>query len=785
MKKCNNIHVQKILNKIKKCIKINTENRKDNLDKMDFNFAKEPGKEKKIIKKSTNYIPLISIIMPFYNDLEYIEQSVISVLNQTFTDYELLIIDDGSTDKKSLEKLDEVGKLDERIKIFHKKNEGPSAARDYGASQSDKRAKYLFFLDADDLIVPTCLETYFWTLETNKDASWAYADCVGFGEYEYEWNKYFDSNLFKKDNFLVDTAMIRKEAFEEVGGYGLKEKQIYEDWNFWLKLLAKGRYPAKLSYYAMWYRRKKENSELQKSRANKKRALEIVKETASQIKGKVAAIQYPKPDYNWEEIVEDIETIPILKREKNNKINILMITPWAVMGGADKFNLDLIKGLDKDKFEITIILTEPVADNYRQEFEDYATIYDLTTFLNQRYWFAFINYIIKRNNVDIIFNTNSEIGYAFLPLIKAKYPYMPIIDYIHMEEWYNRNGGYSRDSSSVASVIDKTLTCNENSKKVFVDYFKRNSTEIQTVYIGVDEKAFDPEKYDKEKLKEKYEIPTDKTIVSYVCRITEQKRPMLLLQVISKLSQEQKNKLLFVIAGDGNQFYKMKEKANQLGLDNCIKFLGNITKTQEIYSISDITINCSIKEGLALASYESLSMGVPVISSDVGGQKELIDTNVGVIVPCMQKEEEIYNENYKEEEVNAYVDAIAKVTENLDKYKSNCRKRIIEKFTLNKMINDMTDIFEETVKNPNEEKIRNGEELSKQIGLCKELVLKTLLEMRDKYNWECMQFNQIYGVYNNKYNPKKQAFKDRMWKHAWYRGLIKMIKKTGIIEWLK
>ena len=86
---------------------------------------------------------VISVVIPFYNDKAYIEQSVNSVLNQTFPYYEILIIDDGSKDEESLKKLDEVAKQDERIKVFHKENEGLSATRDYGASKSQENAKYL------------------------------------------------------------------------------------------------------------------------------------------------------------------------------------------------------------------------------------------------------------------------------------------------------------------------------------------------------------------------------------------------------------------------------------------------------------------------------------------------------------------------------------------------------------------------------------------------------------------------------------------------------------------
>lgn len=65
-----------------------------------------------------------------------------------------------------------------------------------------------------------------------------------------------------------------------------------------------------------------------------------------------------------------------------------------------------------------------------------------------------------------------------------------------MEEWYNRNGGYSRYSAMYESVIDKTLTCNENSRNILINHFERNEKEIQTVYIGVDEEKFNPEKYE-------------------------------------------------------------------------------------------------------------------------------------------------------------------------------------------------------------------------------------------------------------------------------------------------
>lgn len=747
--------------------------------KEEFDFSKEPGiKLLNNRKYEEEKEPIISVIIPFYNDKKYIEQSINCILNQTFPYYEILIIDDGSKDEESLKKLEEVSKIDKRIRVFHKSNEGLAATRDYGATKSSKTCKYLMFIDSDDLLEPTFMECAYWTLETNKDAAWAYSDSVGFESYTYTWNKWFDSEKMKKVNELLAIAMVRKSDFNRVNGYGLREKAVNEDWNFWLKLLGHDRYPVHMSFYGMWYRRK-ETGELKNASRNKKRTLEIIEDTASKINKRVNAIQYPKYDYNYDLLSDKIDIITP-KCVDNNKINILMILPWMITGGADRFVLDLVSNLDKNKFEITILTTEPNKNVLRQQFEENATVYDLTSFLSQKYWLSFINYIIEKNNINLIFNTNSKFGYSILPYLKSKNPNIPIIDYIHMEEWYNRNGGYSRYSTMMTSVIDKTLTCNENSKKILKEYFGRNSEEIETVYIGVDEEKFNPCKFNKNELVEKYGLQNEKRyILSYICRISEQKRPILLLEIVKKL-KEKRNDFLVLVVGNGNLLEKMKKKASEMEILENIKFLGNIEKTEEIYALSDATINCSIKEGLALTSYESLSMGVPVISANVGGQKELITEDVGIVVTCMQDEKAIYSEDYDSNEINDYVVGIDNVLNNLEKYKENCRNRILDKFTSKNMINKITEIFENTYKNPNDEKIKNGKALSKNINLTKELITMNMMNDKIEYSWECTEYEKkVYGrAYSLKgLNYKKELLKEKLWNIPMWRGFVELVHK--------
>lgn len=720
---------------------------------MKVNYDLFPGRTRKANNNFEKKEPIVSIITPYYNTNKYIDTTVNSVLNQSFPYFEWIIVDDGSTNQEDIEKLEKIKELDERIKVYHKKNEGPAAARDFGAEKISESSQYLLFLDSDDLINETYIECAYWTLETNKEASWAYTDTINFSGQNFTWTKWYNPNKELKENLLVMTAMIRKEAFFQVNGFEIREKNVYEDWCLWLKMIKLGMYPVRMNFYGFWYRKKaKEESELQQSNEdNREKAMAYAKKITDEIdeeykkgtnKKLKKAIQYPREDYNWEYLKDEKEEIIVPKKVKNKKINILLIIPWMTMGGADKFNLDIIKRSAKEKYEFTIISTEPNANDWRQEFEEYATVYDITTFLDRKYWISFINYIIKKNNIDIIFNTNSTFGYSILPYLKVKYPEIPIMDYVHMEEWYNRNGGFSRDSSRIASVIDKTYVCNNNSEKILVEYFKRNPKDVGTIYIGVDEKIYQPELFEKEEIQKELGIDTKgKYIISYICRIAEQKRPFLLLRIIESL-KKQREDCLFVIAGDGPLLEKMKKEAKKLNLQDDMIFLGNVKETEKIYAMSDMTINCSIKEGLALTAYESLAMGVPVISCDVGGQKELINEEVGVIVPCLQKEEDIFDCNYQEEEIMPYVDGIQKVIKKLKEYKKNARQRILNGFTIDNMIENMDGVFEEIKNNPNIEKIENAKNMKNNIDLTKEFITRYFIGAQIEYSWLVQNFNR-------------------------------------------
>ncbi len=722
---------------------------------MKFNFKQLPNEYNNNYKIEDDFIPVISIITPFYNSKDYIRETANSVLSQSFPWFEWLIIDDGSTDTESLQVLKEIEKLDKRIRVFHKENTGLASTRDFGCQKANKVSKYFLFLDDDDLIEKNYVECTFSALETNPDAAFAYTNIIGFGEQEYLWSPKFDIKKQLNSNQLVATALVRKSAYEAVGGYALKEKGINEDWIFWTKLFAKSYIPVRLDYFGFWYRRKK-NGELKRSLNNTKKTQELLKPYVSKVDLNLKAIEYPIADYEWNDVNRPSKIFEEITPLKSSKKNIIFILPHIVMGGADKFCIDFLKGLDS-KYSVTLILTNISENGWLQEIKPYVdNYYILPSFLERKYWHEFIEYLINKNNSKLIFNTNSIYGYMVLPYLKNKFPNIKIIDYVHMEEWYNRNGGYSRDSSAVSSVIDMTMTCNKNSERILKEYFGRQDN-LKTVYIGVDEEYFNND-LNSQEIKAKYNIPEDKKIISYIARISYQKRPYLLLEIIKQYVKKRQD-TIFLICGDGELLEDVKEKAKQEKILDYIRFLGSIKEPKEIYAISDATLNCSIKEGLALTTYESLSMGVPVISSDVGGQREIIDDKVGAVIPTKQEEQDIYDLEYDPEEISAFVTNLNRVIDE-DNYKLNCRKRILKGFTIKQMNQNMNDIISTVLTKKTTKSFAN-------LDIALELLNQYLLEDSETYEWlTSISKNEL--VEPNIYNKKQEKVIEVLKKiHVW------------------
>lgn len=369
-------------------------------DKYFFDFDKEPGKELNNYIKHTGEKPLVSIITSYYNGHQYMDQTVNCVLNQTFPYWEWIIVDDGSTDKDSLKYLENLEKIDSRIHVYHKENGGLATGRDYGIKFST--TEYILPLDSDDLIDKTFIETTWWTLETNKDATWAFTNSVGFGKWKYLSDCIFDSNTMKTDNQITATALIRKDKILELNGYSVAKRYVNEDWHLWLRMLQKGYFPVQVNFYGFWYRRRHESLLTEINNENNKEnelRLHDIKEEADKIKDNVLAKTYTKKsdDYN----AECDYTFTYERNCINKKHAICYLMPYLPVN-INFLNLIKEKSSDNEIYIITTKANEYSQYVYRQELEEHCTIFDLTSFLDKNYYISFIKYLTKTRNIDRI-----------------------------------------------------------------------------------------------------------------------------------------------------------------------------------------------------------------------------------------------------------------------------------------------------------------------------------------------------------------------------------------------
>lgn len=377
-------------------------------DNFFWRYEYEPGKRAVKLNIETQKIkPLISIITSYYNSHKYMWQTINCVLSQTFQSWEWIIVDDGSTSKEAVEYLEEVKKIDSRIKIYHKENEGLAKGRDYAIKYAT--TQYILPLDADDLIEPTYIETLYWALETNPDATWAFTNSVGFGKYIYLSDVKFDSEKMKIDNHITATSLIRKERIIELGGYGKAARYVNEDWHLWLRMLADNQFPVQVGYYGFWYRRQQTSllTEINDTRKKEnEHRLRDLKIEADKITQRIEPILYPKEEYkplkkNNIKISEEIE---ILEKDKKSYIYIL---PYL---GTDKKMYKKIKKESENRkiYIITLQKHKHSSYVYRQKYEQFATVYDLTTFLDSDYWIDFIQYIKNSRNIEKIYLSNTK-----------------------------------------------------------------------------------------------------------------------------------------------------------------------------------------------------------------------------------------------------------------------------------------------------------------------------------------------------------------------------------------
>jgi len=195
--------------------------------------------------------PAVTVVIPCYNMGAFIEAAVDSVRAQTFRDFEIVIVDDGSDDPRTLTRLDELAASG--LTVLRTGNRGVAAARNCGIRAA--RGRYILPLDADDLIEQCYLEKAVRLFEENPETDIVCCDAELFGEASGTLRlPDFSRQRLLSENLLFASAMFRKSDWRAAGGYCALLRFGWEDWDFWIAMTKRGALVVRIPEALLKYR---------------------------------------------------------------------------------------------------------------------------------------------------------------------------------------------------------------------------------------------------------------------------------------------------------------------------------------------------------------------------------------------------------------------------------------------------------------------------------------------------------------------------------------------------
>jgi glycosyltransferase involved in cell wall biosynthesis/GT2 family glycosyltransferase len=623
--------------------------------------------------------PQISIVTPFYNTGPEFYQTAQSVFQQSLQQFEWLIINDGSNDPQSLQILESYRHLDPRIRVIdHPANLGLSTARNTGFRHA--QTEFVALLDSDDLLEPTAIEKWWWFLETQPQFGFVASYHVAFEGKSYLWTGGFhDGAQNAERNHVSMICMIRKSVHQKVGGFDESIRGGLEDWEFWMRCASQGIWGATVPEYLAWYRLRSDHSDrwqnLQEERIAEFRS-RFQQEYPHLYSGK-----FPDPSLrNFElDLTLVLLEVPLVNQLAKPNRRVLFILPWLVMGGAERFALNLIDQLQQRGWQVTVVATSSADQVWLYDFEKRSEdVFILPNFLPVKDYPRFLGYLIYSRHFDAVFLQGSHEGYRLIPILHSLYPNLPIVDYLHFitPEWMQ--GGFPRLSLLYQDNIDLTITSSQHLRNWMLKE-GRDPQKLQVCYIGVDPEKWKPDKDAHKRVRSEFGIGLEETVILYAARLEYQKQPFLMLKVIEKLLNDGIS-FRVLIAGDGSLRPALEQKIKEANLNERVLLLGSVPteKMPSVMAAADIYFLPSSNEGIAQAIYEAMSCGLVVVGANVGGQEELVTPDSGLLIDV--DEEEILIEKYAHKLTDLIVNP--KLRNELG---IQARQRIQEGFTLDVM----------------------------------------------------------------------------------------------------
>jgi glycosyltransferase involved in cell wall biosynthesis/CTP:molybdopterin cytidylyltransferase MocA len=591
--------------------------------------------------------PAVSVVTPYYNTGSMFLDTVESLLRQSLQQWEWIIVNDGSDDPEALRALLPLRNADARIRVIDQPNRGLAAARNAGAAAA--QAPLIFFLDSDDLLAPTALEKLAWSLIARPQSAFAAGWARIFGHENLAWPRGFETrHAFLHDNMTNPNAMVRRSAFEQVGGFRTIPQRGLEDYDFWVRSAANGLWGHDVHEYLVWLRRKAPD-EYRHYRWSFQERPNAVAELRRELRTAYPALFRDGLPHvgGGGSFLETHALVPDELPFENRLApvggrRILMILPWIRMGGAEQFALDLVAGLTARGDRVTVCLTRAIEQTWMHRLLALTPdVFDLPALLPPAEFPRFLRYLVGSRTISTIWISHSIPAYQLLPYLRARCPGVPVVDYNHIEQT-QRSGGLPRVGLEHTALIDLHIVASEHLRQWMIER-GADPERVAVCTINVDAERWAPDAALRARVRAELGVAESTPIVLFAGRLTAQKRPQLVAEVLRRL-RDSGAEFVGLLAGDGEDMPWLKLFARRHRMGDAMRLPGALPndRVRELLAAADILLLPSEWEGIALVLYEAMAAGVAAVASDVGGQRELLTPACGVLVPLGDGEVDTY-----------------------------------------------------------------------------------------------------------------------------------------------
>jgi glycosyltransferase involved in cell wall biosynthesis len=371
------------------------------------------------------------------------------------------------------------------------------------------------------------------------------------------------------------------------------------------------------------------------------------------------------------------------------KYQVLHLIKSLGRGGAEMLLPETLKLHDKDKFEFHYGYFLPWKNQMVESIQQYGgkvVCFKANNNLQLLSKARAVALYVRENRIQLI---HAHLPWAgVLARIVGKMCDVPVIYTEHNK--LERYHGITRALNLLTMNYMTVMIAVSQDVSESIRKYKRNyRIPVRVVTNGVNVEHFDPENFNRELVRKKYNIPSDAFIIGTVAVFRFQKRLDLWIALAGKILERCPH-AHFIIVGDGPLKATLLEKRRELGLEERIHMPGLETEVRHYLATFDLYMMCSIFEGLPIALLEAMAMKCAVISTDAGGIGEVIRNEIdGMLCPISEPEQ--------------LVDYACRLSGDQTlrmQYKENARKRVLEFFSIAKMVKELENIYYEVLRLP-------------------------------------------------------------------------------------